>query len=128
MKIFSQQLEQRRYKIRMKERMLPMLQECQLNNLEIEFDQIQDSLLMSRNNMADSSTSNFFISQKVCQSDGRTRMSSNCLRRVHMLNLGQYPVTKILISPMATLKKHMTTIQFLSPRTLCMLLTSKPKI
>ena len=31
----------------MKERMLPMLQECQLNNPEIEFGQIQDSLLMS---------------------------------------------------------------------------------
>ena len=27
--------------------MLPMLQECQLNNPEIEFGQIQDSLLVS---------------------------------------------------------------------------------
>ena len=78
--------------------------------------------------MADLSTSNFFISQKVCQPDGRTMISRNCLKRVHELNLSQYLVTKIPISPMATLKQHLTAIQLLSPYTLYMLLTSEPRI
>ena len=81
-----------------------------------------------RNIMTNSSTSNFLISQKLCQLDEGTRMNRNCLRRVHMLNLSQYLVTNIPISPMATLKQHLMVVLLLSPCTLGMLLTSKPRI
>ena len=69
-----------------KERKLPMLQTCLLNNSAIESGQIQDSFLMSSKKCGHLSTSNFFISQKICQSEGGTRMGKNRLRRVHILN------------------------------------------
>ena len=45
-----------------------------------------------------------------------------------MLNLRQHSITEIPIPPMATLKQYLTTIQLLSPFTLSVLLTSKPRI
>ena len=78
--------------------------------------------------MADSITSNFFISKKFNQSNGRTRLIWNRRKRVHMLNLSQHSVTKIPIPPMATLKQHLIATQLLGPFTLSTLLTSKPRI
>ena len=45
-----------------------------------------------------------------------------------MLNLSQHSITKVPIPPMATLKQYLMAIQLLSPFTLGMLLTFKPRI
>ena len=45
-----------------------------------------------------------------------------------MLNLSQHSITKVPIPPMATLKQYLMAIQLLSPFTLSMLLTFKPRI
>ena len=64
------------------------------------------------NNIAVTGLSNLFISQKVSQPNGVTRRSWNSGRRILMFNLGQYPITKILIPSMPTLKQHLAAIQF----------------
>ena len=82
----------------------------------------------SYNSKANTGLSNLFINQKVSQPDGGTRRNWNCCRRIHMLNLRQHLITKIPIPSMPTLKLYLMAIQLQSPLTLCILLTSNPRI
>ena len=66
------------------------------------------------NNITTTGPSNLFISQKVSQTDGGTRRNWNCCRMIHMLNLGQHPITKIPIPSMPTFKQYLTAIQLQS--------------
>ena len=66
----------------------------------------------SYNDIAITSPSNLFISQKVSQPNNVTRRSWNCGRRILMFKLGQHPITKIPIPSMPTLKQNLVAIQF----------------
>ena len=82
----------------------------------------------SYNGIATTGLSNLFINQKVSQPEWGTRRNWNCCRSIHMLNLGQHPITKISIPSMPTFKQYMLAIQLQSLFTLCIPLTSNSKI
>ena len=64
----------------------------------------------SYNDIAITGPSNLFIIQKINQPNEGTRRNWNCWWRILMLNLGQYPITKIPIPSMPTFKQYLTTI------------------
>ena len=79
--------------------------------LQMKSDEFRVIPFYSCNHIAITGLSNFFISQKVSQPDSVTRRSWKCGRRIHMFNLGQDPITKILVLSMPTFKQYLAAIQ-----------------